>query len=183
MRKPWMPPLTPIRSDLVGKGGVGLAMFHLARLGFEFVATTGHSANGDLWVRFGDAPEAVEVKTTRGGSWNLRPDQLSRVSRVVFVDMDDGSCWMAHAKDIATFCSTRKSMCFHWRHMDAIKAEAWHKAMPKVCPPKRAKATPVTPGALGNRRVRKTLADGTVRVYEYASLQRANKTQTDHASS
>lgn len=167
-----MPKLIPVRADLVGKGGVGLAMFHLARLGFEFVPTTGHSAHGDLWVRFEDAPEAVEVKTTRGGSWNLRPDQLARVSRVIFVDMDDGCCWMALASNIAAFCSTRKSMHLHWRHMAAIAAEAWHKAIPKVCPPKDQKLAPVTIGAKGNRRVKKTLADGTVRVYEYASIQK-----------
>jgi hypothetical protein len=165
MSRPKISELRKVPSSLIGRGGLGLAMFHLARLGYEFVPTIGHSAEGDLWVRFGEALESVEVKTTRTGTWSIRAAQLARVSKVIFVDMEDGCCWIAGSAEVRRNAGPTQTIAVTPPQLDRMGATAWHKAIPKVCPnPQVMKAIP---GAKGNRVVRNRLADGTVKVYEY----------------
>lgn len=52
-----------VDNRLTGKGGVGLVVFHCARLGMEAGETTGGSKQGDLWVR----KSSGEVKEYRYG--------------------------------------------------------------------------------------------------------------------
>ncbi len=164
-----------ISTSLIGKAGIGLAMFHLARLGYDFTVTTMNSQDGDLWVRFEGGLEMVEVKSTTTSCFHLRADQLARVIRVVFVVVNDGCCWCLPVEPVKAFVAERggKHANMTPKQVADLGAEAWHKLFPRLAPapkltgPHRTPG-PVTPGAKGNRVVIRKLADGTIKRYEYA---------------
>jgi hypothetical protein len=156
-----------IPSRLTGRAGVGLAMFHLGRLGYEFVATSEGSHAGDLWVDFGDGPEAVEVKASTTGAWHLRRPQLMRVRRVVFVNVADGTAWLADVAAVLAVWETtkqrgRNACTMTEKQLCSGNVIAWHRQVPRVVP---------KPSRPAKQRYAKTvkrkLADGTIRVYQY----------------
>lgn len=161
-----------LSTNLIGKAGVGLATYHLARLGFDFTVTTMNSLDGDLWVRFEGGLEMVEVKSSLAAAWHLRAEQLDRVSRVVFVLVDDACCWCLPVAPLRAFVAERggKHAVITQKQLAKLRPEEWHKATPRPAPlvVRARKAARMVPGAKGNRVVIRTLADGTVKRYEYA---------------
>src|SRR5690242_10082429 len=71
---------TKIPAALVGRGGVALVMYHLARLGIEFTQTAKDSNEADLWVKLPSGPiVTVEVKTASlGMGWPVKSAQLAK---------------------------------------------------------------------------------------------------------
>jgi hypothetical protein len=164
-----------ISKQLIGKAGVGLACFHLARRGYDFVLTTDNSLDGDLWVNFGGSMERVEVKSTTRMGWHLRAKQLKRVSRMVFADVQDGECWMVSACAVLATMRGRAEGTITRKQVEALGAEAWHKEMYRLLPraPKIAQLVPSVNGK--PRQIKKILADGTTKIYIYPPRGRAQK--------
>lgn len=162
----------PIPSELIGKGGVGLVMFHLARRGMEFMPTSGNSHMGDLWVKMPEGLKIFEVKTSTGSAWNVKISQAERVDYFAFVTLNEGEVWIAEKPDVVSK-STRQignhDRAIITRNSVEAIGHAWHKSMPPVIPsPHVRRVLPkAVPGAKGNRIVKKRLSDGTVKVYEY----------------
>jgi hypothetical protein len=156
-----------IPKQLIGKAGVGLACFHLARRGHDFVLTTDNSLDGDLWVNFDGGMERVEVKATTRLGWNLRAKQLARVSRVIFADIQDGECWLASAVDVLRTMRGRAEGVITRKQVEALGAAAWHKDTYRLVP-RNPKAIRGAPSANAKpRKVKKVLADGTTKIYFY----------------
>lgn len=88
-------------TQLTGRGGVGLVIFHLARLRFEFSETPFNSDAGDLWVQCRDGTIiAVEVKTTTTGSWHIRRGQLFCASIFAFVHLRTARVAIMTAREV-----------------------------------------------------------------------------------
>jgi hypothetical protein len=155
---------------LVGKAALHLACFHLARLGHDFTITREHSNAGDLWVNFGSGIEVVEVKGMTAGTWHLRAAQLEACARVIFVMVDDGACWIAAAADVREAMRGRAQAGMTAKALEGVPAVALHKQVGRVVP-LRPKARPYQAGQKGARTVKKTLADGTVKVYRYGPYE------------
>lgn len=149
---------------LTGKAGVGLASFHLARLGHDFVLTNDNCDHGDIWARFGDKLEVIEVKTTARDVWSVSRAQHSKVAWYVFVNITDADCWLLPSSALLPKfgATTAKSIVFLAREVMAMDATPLHRAVPGLCVPARPPRK-----ASGFRRVKKRLATGEVKIYEY----------------
>lgn len=150
---------------LIGKAGVGLAMFHFGRLGHEFVATTLDSAAGDLWVDFGAGPVAVEVKAATVRAWTIGPGQISRASWFVFVSVNDGGCWLIASDALQRAFSTTAAIRISDTALAKLSPRALHS---EVAVFRRTAAPPeYVPGAKGWRTVRHKLTTGEIKEYRY----------------
>jgi len=120
-------------------------------------------------VNFGESLERVEVTTTINHAWHLREGQLSRVSRVILVLVDDGCCWMIEARHLRDFIGEMrsKSASITVRQLTSLNPAAWHKEVPRLCLPVPPKTQKAIKGQPGNRVLVKRLADGTTKRYEY----------------
>ena len=159
---------TDISHHLMGKAGVGLLMFHFGRLGYEFTQTSEGSHAGDLWVDFGQGPEAVEIKATRLPRWGLRSLQTSRVRWVAFVNLTDADCWLLPAaKILQVRASTADGFQITGAQVIAMGAQGLHHAAPVLSD--AAKKPPAKPREKSGkvRRVKKKLASGEIKIYEY----------------
>jgi hypothetical protein len=167
---------------LIGKAALHLACFHLARLGHDFTITRENSKTGDLWVNFGAGIEVVEVKGMTKSAWHLRADQISRVSRVIFVMVDDGACWMVHAPAVIDYLGDKPQRNLTIKQAAALGGVAMHKQVGRVAPVRPRPATAAS-GKSG-RVVRRRLADGTEKVYRYGPYERPiyNDQQHDKAT-
>lgn len=155
-------------ANLIGKAGVGLAMFHLARLGHEFVMTSTCSHAGDLWVDFGNGPETVEVKTTARPQWSLRRDQTNRVKWVILVNISDADCWLLPVSALGGgWRKTEKdNLLVLGKNLLSLGAKSLHASAPSIL--RIAKPTrPIRTGTRKPRMVKKVLASGEVKYYEY----------------
>ena len=154
-------------TSLVGKAALHLACFHLARLGHDFTITRENSKTGDLWVDFGSGIEVVEVKGMTAGAWQLRADQIARVSRFIFVAVDEGCCWMVPVAPVADRLKGKTTTAITIRQVEGLNGECLHKRVGRVVPFWPTEKPKYDPNGKGNRIVRKRLADGTVKEYRY----------------
>lgn len=158
----------PASSSLIGKAGVGLVMFHLGRLGYEFTQTTDSSRHGDLWVMFDSGPEVVEVKTVHATSWPVRRLQAQRVARFAFVSIEEGECWLADAALVLTLIGAKEATAVGRQTLKAAGARPLHRGIPLPCPKRPTAEELVLAGEeVQWRTVRARLADGSVKEYRY----------------
>jgi hypothetical protein len=153
-----------ISNRLIGKAGVGLACFHLGRMGREFTLTNDNSGHGDIWADFGDGPKIVEVKSTTRPVWAITRSQWARVNWYVFVNVIDADCWLLPASSFtARFSATDSgSIMVLGREMGDFGATPLHRSTPNLYVPV---VKPYRSG--GVRRVKKKLASGEIKIYEY----------------
>jgi hypothetical protein len=162
--------------ELIGRAGVHLAMFHLCRLGHECAETIHLSARGDLWVDFGDGPEAVEVKAASGSIWTIKLSQLRRVKRLMLVHVDDGQCWMFNAAEVLS-CLEEKvpdgsdTRAVSLAKLNKCSKEVLHRKTPPVCQAAPRKDNPKPrfkrDGTPAMKRVVRKLVNGETKIYEY----------------
>lgn len=94
------------RLRLTEQGGVGLVIFHLSRLGHEFVPTPFSSPNGDLWVQLADKKASIEVKTTLSQkAWHIRRDQIGNSEFYCLVHLARGAVFVLHGEEIASLAA------------------------------------------------------------------------------
>lgn len=171
---------TPPRSPrLVEKGGLGLVMWNLARRGLDFALTGEGSEHGDIWIRMPDGEIVpVEVKTCTRRAWHIRLDQTQRVKAFILVDLDDRDTWVVPAEQMLEIARNTAAKLSdnvrivkasdlppmeHGRWKELLGAEPGKR---KWIKPVRTPA-PVPVAAQGVKIVRKTLASGEVRLYQY----------------
>ena len=147
-------------------------MFFLARRKIEFALTPDLSALGDIWVAVGKSKFGVEVKTSRAGlKWQVKLSQVARVDFYVLVDMDRGQCFVLTAPEMGEVLTNAPVIygdvrLVNYADIPNKSLNAW------------TKIDQATPGAqdvdlrtnvrIGKPKVvRKTLANGTVKTYEY----------------
>lgn len=157
-------------TQLIGKGGVGLVMFHLARMNHEFVATTDRSDVGDLWVRLDGRLQALEVKSSRTDAWTVRYDQAARVDWFAFVNISTAGAWLVRKDRVLEECRGKRQAspisCRLSGLSIARSAEmALHTMAPAVVPPPKANRPDHVTGKWTI--VRKRLASGVEKVYRY----------------
>lgn len=157
-------------TNLIGKGGVGLVMFHMARLNHEFTPTTESSNHGDLWVEFDGKKESVEVKTSNLGYWTVRFPQAKIVDRFVFVNLASAGVWMISSEKLLSSLNqcdveSGKQVRITTNFIEKVADSALHRiAPPPLALPKRKRPTHIT----GKWTVvRKRLASGEEKVYRY----------------
>lgn len=158
-------------THLIGKGGVGLVMFHLARLNHEFMPTSDSSHCGDLWAEFDGKREAIEVKTSTNGFWTVRLNQADRVEKFAFVNLKSAGCWLISKDRILAEHreSTQRESGFfrvNTRIVETIADTALHRSAPS---PVLALPKPKRPAHITGKWtvVRKRLASGEEKVYRY----------------
>jgi hypothetical protein len=157
---------TNAAAHLLGKAGVGLVMFHFGRLGHEFTLTNEGSLAGDIWVDFGAGPEAVEVKSTWQQKWALRRKQAERVKWFALVNLSDGDCWLIRSADIlAGWENVAAPLTVTGKRIIEMGARGLHHAAPVLSAAAKGAAPRTRRG--GIRRVKKRLADGSIKIYEY----------------
>ena len=93
--------MTKRSNHLVGKGGVGLVMYHLARNGIEFTETHSSSDKGDLWVLAGKEVRIVEIKSTTSKAWNVRLPQIARSHYFAMVNLISARVWILPGDELA----------------------------------------------------------------------------------
>lgn len=75
-------------SKLTGRGGVGLVIFHLARLGIEYRETHLDSGQADIWLRLPNGRMMLgEVKASFQQSWQVKRSQVAMSDVFFMVDM------------------------------------------------------------------------------------------------
>lgn len=169
-----LPTPTAPPSNLIGKAGVGLAIFHFARLGFEANVTDFNSSSCDLWVRFPHGIEMVEIKTSIKDLWSLRGCQASIAQWFFFASLKSGAAWLlSGAKVKAMYDEKGKPFVIPLHQMERIADLCFHRDGPAmVLTPEVAerihqyRTTPRQDRA--PKTVRKKLADGTIKLYKYA---------------
>lgn len=168
---------TKIPSALVGRGGVALVMYHLARLGIEFTQTAKDSNEADLWVKLPSGPiVTVEVKTASiGMGWPVKSAQLVRSEVYVFVDLRGACVWIMRTPDLRKVIAGTKQRATNgvysltlkmmppetenaWQVFSQIDGWARVSVVKRPKRPSRRKT---------DRIIRKTLADGTIKEYRY----------------
>ena len=173
MSNPLFLPITP-HTNLIGKAGVGLAIFHFARLGFEANVTDFNSPSCDLWVRFPSGIEMVEVKTSIRDTWTLRGNQTSIARWIFFASLQSGAAWLlCGEKAAAMFAERGKPFVIPRRQLDGIADLSFHREGPEmVLTPEVVERIRESRKVGGKERrpkiIRKTLASGEVRTYTYA---------------
>jgi hypothetical protein len=166
-------------ANLIGKGGIGLVMFHLARLGWEFAQTFDNSNKGDIWVHVGDSIVSLEVKSGFANSWIVSKSQLDNVDFYCFVEMNRGICYLLKSsqlkdiikkttqKGVELFSFARSAMPFEAEENWKILAGSSDlEYTPAAVFRSRKKPAP------RRQRVKKILADGTVKIYEYGYTEK-----------
>jgi hypothetical protein len=162
-------------SQLTGRGGVCLVMYHLARLGLDFVETTYNSNNGDLWIRTPSGKVIkAEVKTCSGPSWPLKRKQMGSVDVYFFVQIRDASVWVVSSREMKTILGSAISGgdadigAVVVKKMPPGSRDAWSVLgeFPNGSP--RVFKRPIKPSKPGSERVvRRTLATGEIKEYRY----------------
>lgn len=169
-------------NNLVGKGGVGLVMFYLARQGLEFSVTTDRSDRGDIWI---DGPDGIlkgEVKTTTKNAWPVRISQISSMDVYFFVHLLRGECWVLKAEDVLALIRPRGRLSLTVPlTMSQIRKYPEGDVSPLRLAPLRQRLR-IQPAEIPQsdprqeavyRAVRRTLATGEVREYRYAKRRMA----------
>ena len=167
------------RNRLTERGGVGLVMFHLARLGLEFVVTYDGSAHGDVWVHTRSGKVGLEVKATlRQTAWHISRSQVGRSEFYCLVRLDEGLVYVVPSDVVASLIEKAtnvydgiailsgrtipKEYRGAWRLLgvsDLDKPDALDR--PQRFPAKWRRHT---------RRVTRTLASGEVKTYVYPAI-------------
>jgi hypothetical protein len=141
-------------------------MYHLGRLGYDFVATTDDSAAGDLWVNFGSGPVIVEVKSANVHAWSVRRQQLAKPAFFVFVSIPDGCCWLVPGDAVRTAAGgTSPIPRFTERQIDGLATRRLHSEIAAFR--RQTARDEYVPGAKGWRVVRWKLKNGEVREKAY----------------
>lgn len=162
---------TTITPKHIGRAGLSLVCFHLARMGYEFTTTTDNSVAGDIWADLGNGPEVMEVKATLRPAWTLRRCQAARTKWYVLVNVADGDTWLVAAASVASLWQNTKkdALTLMGRDMPELAQMALHRQAPRLfpesAPPKPRKRRELVSGRI--RRVKKRLANGEVKIYEY----------------
>lgn len=172
----------PIR-HLTGRGGIGLVTFHLSRQKIDFAVTPDNSRYGDVWIATPDNRKyGIEVKTCRrDAKWQIKTSQITKVDFYVLVSMDDARCFVLTAAEIDALIPQALRMygdvyLLHRRLLSVSSQNAWGKLT--GAPPMAPDVRPVLIrhraktffGGLKPKTVRKTLANGTVRIYKYPRI-------------
>jgi hypothetical protein len=173
---PTMKTIAKRPNNLIGKGGVGLVMFYLARQGIEFVLTSDRSDQGDMWI---DGPGGVlkaEIKTSTKEAWPVRIEQARRVDVFFFVHLLRGECWVLSSECVrsAIRAETRSSDTVTLT-IKQIKQFSEGDMSPLVLHPSggryraevRARAVQLNPESVSTRTVRRKLASGEMKEYRY----------------
>jgi hypothetical protein len=162
---------TDLHQRHIGKAGLALVSFHLARLGYDFTATTDNSIAGDIWADLGSGPEVVEVKATTRPAWTLRRSQAARTNWYALVNIVDGDAWLVAAPALEARWAGAgcNALTIVGRELPSLAHIALHHQAPKIVPalPQKKQREPRVPIPGRVRQVSKRLADGTVKVYEY----------------
>lgn len=162
----------PYNRFLTGKGGVGLAMFQLAKRRIEFAMTWDNCPIGDLWIEVRGAKFSIEVKTCRGATnWLVSRAQIGRADFYCFVSMENASCYIATSDEVKAAArsapdSTPGIAAITDRDIGYDCREAWSKITAKA--EHKPWAGPKRSNRVAPRTVRRTLADGSVKTYTYA---------------
>ena len=83
------------RKKLIGRGGVGLVTFYLAREQVEFALTYDDAVTGDVWVYVSGERRGIEVKTSAvHRRWVVKKSQLLMVDFYVFAQLQSGACFV-----------------------------------------------------------------------------------------
>ena len=178
------------QSNLIGKAAISLTTFHLARRGYDCIATTDNSSAGDLWVKVGAGVIPIEVKGSLQNQWSVRPSQMTNSQYIAFVGVGDGRCWLLPATSVMSFIIANRPRVRHveiltLRTVEGLNGCALHADFRAIYPIKRIPLdVEYFSRSTGRRVVRKTLADGTLKEYVYPSYRhRKSVTTTDDTTS
>lgn len=163
-------------THLVGRGGVALVMFHLARLGLEFSETPANSCAGDLWVKtLSGNIIRIEVKTTTGRNLLIRSDQFGQANIYALVDLMFGRLWLLTTEELRDVIATSNQSptasiyTISFKKIPKYFENGWQLLgvdwLPVSLFQKPEKKRPVRKSV---RIIRHTLASGEVREYHYA---------------
>lgn len=162
------------QSPLVELGGVALVEFHLCRRGMDCVRTQGRSARGDIWADTPIGRISIEVKTTgKSNGWFVKRRQY-RAEIYCLVHLESARCWVMTGDEIDALLTTAADI--YVDNVARIMAtdlpkeslEAWDKigGLRMVTVYRAFGVRPNKPYR-SDRVVKKTLRDGTVKVYRY----------------
>lgn len=154
--------------QLIGKAAVSLITFHLSRRGYECVATTDNSSFGDLWIAMEDGVHAVEVKGSIADRWNIRSSQMGNVKFYGFVNIRNGACWLADkARVEAALVDRHKIQLFGMGKIEDLGALRLDLGFRTIAPFYDEKPAKFASGRRSARKVRKVMADGSIKEYIY----------------
>lgn len=158
-------------SRLIEKGGIGLVMYQLARMGFEFTLTSENSDRGDIWVKFGQRAVAIEVKASTHSMWHLRDTQGAHVEFYCFVNIPNARCWILSRSEVLALGNDRRRgegvYMLRAPDMPADALGNWGCLVPQT-----KKGAPRVARAGKPRVVRRRLATGEVKEYSYVRMIR-----------
>lgn len=155
---------------LTGKGGVGLVMFHLAKLRIEFAVASDNCPFGDIWIHLAGQKIGIEVKTTRRGSdWHVRKSQLGSADFYCFVSMDNASIYVLPHSEVASLVrdaakvydgvalisdrALRRESLFDWGCLRGL--------------PQNEAPRPKRRRYISTRTVKRVMANGETKIYMY----------------
>ena len=148
---------------------MALAMFHFSRMGIEYTQTTGNSFSGDLWADFGDGPKIIEVKATSRPQWAVRKTQNSRIDYYIFVNTIDTDCWLVESgrvDELLAKTATNSALVIGSK-LGELGAKALHRGVCVISSPLSATTPQDKPKLRRLHRVKKRLASGEIKIYEY----------------
>ena len=181
------PPNAHRQKQIIGKGGVALVCYHLARCGHDFILTTENSASGDIWADVKGTRVAVEVKTSmKRAAWRIGLKQVKAVDFCVFVALLSASCFVLTSAEAQELIKKRTEVhpglvvlrdnmfpfdaLNGWRRLDGVQvARGFRIEMRRKIGP----AYTAEPGKLGRptktglNTVSRTRADGSVTYFYY----------------
>lgn len=167
---------------MIGRGGVGLVMYHLAKRRIEFALTPDTSPLGDVWIDVAGTKAGVEVKTSRRGeAWHIKLRQIGAAEFYVLVCLDDATCYVLTSSEMKTAATLCRSIyegiaALSSRDIPREAIDGWHK-LSGTDAPKRKKRRSYSATGKKPRRVTRTLADGRVVVYQYPPFRHAEKSE------
>ena len=153
---------------MIGKGGVGLVVYHLAKRRIEFAITSDHCPSGDIWIEVAGKKSGIEVKTCRKGrAWHVNRRQVGAAEFYCLVSFETAACFVVTGQEMAVAAADapnayRGIALVSDHHLPAASFNAWEKLTGR---PEKTPRQPIR--YTSTRRVTRRMKDGSTKVYEY----------------